>query len=149
MGFYPAQNSNSVPKFRYTPSVPSSMTKQFQNINGTKSCQEPIPILKHQLSLCFRNRWQTSFKLVSVMLNFALFADNKGLSGDQPRGLVVRVSDYWLWDPGFDSVLPWGFFLEGEVFHGDHGLGSLVAFKFKAPPSTSYSYITIHLIGTT
>jgi hypothetical protein len=46
-------------------------------------------------------------------------------------------------------VLPWGFFLEGEDPHGDHGLGSLVEFRFKAPPGTSYSYITIHLIGTT
>jgi hypothetical protein len=45
--------------------------------------------------------------------------------------------------------LPWEFFLEGEDPHGDHGLGSLVEFRFKAPPGTSYSYISIHLIGTT
>jgi hypothetical protein len=45
-------------------------------------------------------------------------------------------------------VLPWGFFLEGEDSLGAHGLGSLVELKFKAPPGTSYSYITIHLIGT-
>jgi hypothetical protein len=45
--------------------------------------------------------------------------------------------------------LPWEFFLEGKDPHGDHGLGSLVEFRFKAPPGTSYSYITIHLIGTT
>jgi hypothetical protein len=45
-------------------------------------------------------------------------------------------------------VIPWGFFLEGEDFHGDHGLGSLVALRFKAPPGTLYAYITIHLIGT-
>jgi hypothetical protein len=43
-------------------------------------------------------------------------------------------------------VLPWGFFLEGE---DSHGLGSLVELRFKAPPGTSYSYITIHLTGTT
>jgi hypothetical protein len=43
----------------------------------------------------------------------------------------------------------WGFFLEGEFPLGDHGLGSLVEFRFKAPPGTSYTYITIHLIGTT
>jgi hypothetical protein len=42
-----------------------------------------------------------------------------------------------------------GFFLDGEDSHGDHGLGSLVELRFKAPPGTSYSYITIHLIGTT
>jgi hypothetical protein len=46
-------------------------------------------------------------------------------------------------------VLPWGFFLEGEDSHGDHGLGSLVDFRFKAPPGTSYSYITTHFIGAT
>jgi hypothetical protein len=46
-------------------------------------------------------------------------------------------------------VLTWEFFLEGEDSHGDHGLGSLVELRFKAPPGTSYSYITIHLIGTT
>jgi hypothetical protein len=42
-------------------------------------------------------------------------------------------------------VLPWGFFLEGEDSHCDHGLGSLVELRFKAPlvlhihtsPSTS------------
>jgi hypothetical protein len=46
-------------------------------------------------------------------------------------------------------VLPWGFFLEGEDPLGDYGLGNLVEFRFKAHPGTSYSYITIHLIGTT
>jgi hypothetical protein len=45
-------------------------------------------------------------------------------------------------------VLSWGFFLEGEDSHGEHGLGSLVELRFKAPPGTSYSYITIHLIRT-
>jgi hypothetical protein len=46
-------------------------------------------------------------------------------------------------------VLPWEFFLEGEDSHGDHDLGILVELRFKAPPGTSYSYISIHLIGTT
>jgi hypothetical protein len=36
-----------------------------------------------------------------------------------------------------------GFSLEGADPHGDHGLGILVEFRFKAPPGTSYSYITI------
>jgi hypothetical protein len=44
-------------------------------------------------------------------------------------------------------VLSWGFFFEGEDSHGDHGLSSLVELGFKTPPGTSYSYITIHLIG--
>jgi hypothetical protein len=46
-------------------------------------------------------------------------------------------------------ALPWGFFLEGEASHGDHGLDSLVELRFQSPPGTPYSYITIHLIGTT
>jgi hypothetical protein len=46
-------------------------------------------------------------------------------------------------------VMPWGFFLEGVDSHGDHSLGSLVEVMFKASPGTSYSYITIHIIGTT
>jgi hypothetical protein len=45
-------------------------------------------------------------------------------------------------------VLPWGFFLKGEGSHDDHGLGSLLKLRFKAPPDISYSYITIQLIGT-
>src|SRR5215468_1298024 len=44
-------------------------------------------------------------------------------------------------------VLPWGFFLEGEDPHGDHGLGSLVEFRFKAPPGTAYPYINTHFIS--
>jgi hypothetical protein len=67
------------------------------------------------------------------------------LVSDQPRGLVVRVSDYWSWGPGFDSR-----FCHGDFsLKGNHGLGSSVELRFKAPPGTSYSYITIHLFGTT
>jgi hypothetical protein len=43
-----------------------------------------------------------------------------------PRGLVVS---FWLLIMRSRVqflVLPWGFFLEGEDSHGDHGLGSLV-----------------------
>jgi hypothetical protein len=35
---------------------------------------------------------------------------------DQPRGLVVRVSDYWSWGPGFDSRFCHGdFSLKGKI----------------------------------
>jgi hypothetical protein len=64
--------------------------------------------------------------------------------------LVVYWSEFLTTDhqvPG--SILPWVFFLEEEDSHGDHGLGILVEFRFKAHHGTSYSYITIHLIGTT
>jgi hypothetical protein len=44
-------------------------------------------------------------------------------------------------------VLPWEFLLEGDDSHDD--CGSVEELMFKAPPGTSCSYITIHLIGTT
>jgi hypothetical protein len=35
---------------------------------------------------------------------------------DQPRGLVVKVSDYWSWGPGFDSWFCHGdFSLKGKI----------------------------------
>ena len=37
-----------------------------------------------------------------------------------------------------------GIFLEGEDSHGDHRLGRLVEFRFKAPPGTTSSSITTH-----
>ena len=62
---------------------------------------------------------------------------------NQPRGLVVRVStnrEVLGSIPG--STL--GIFLEGEDSRGDHGLGRLVDFRFKAPPGTTSSSITTH-----
>ena len=37
-----------------------------------------------------------------------------------------------------------GIFLEGEDSRGDHGLGRLVEFRFKAPPGTTSSSINTH-----
>ena len=37
-----------------------------------------------------------------------------------------------------------GIFLEGEDSRGDHGLGRLVYFRFKAPPGTTSPSITTH-----
>ena len=37
-----------------------------------------------------------------------------------------------------------GIFLEGDDSRGDHGLGRLVAFRFKATPGTTSSSITTH-----
>jgi len=37
-----------------------------------------------------------------------------------------------------------GIFLEGEDSRGDHGLGRLVEFRFKAPPGTTSFSITTH-----
>jgi hypothetical protein len=56
--------------------------------------------------------------------------------------LLIMRSRVWF------PVLPWGFFLEGEDSHGDHGQSSLAELRFKAPPGTSYLYIIIHLIRT-
>jgi hypothetical protein len=66
--------------------------------------------------------------------------------------LVGKWSDFLTTDHEVPRSIPgstMGFFLEGEDSHGDHGLGSLVELRFKAPPGTSYSCTTIHLIGRT
>ena len=41
-------------------------------------------------------------------------------------------------------ALPWEFSLKGKIPRGDHGLGRLVEFRFKAPPGTTSSSITTH-----
>jgi hypothetical protein len=59
----------------------------------------------------------------NTFLNLNLY-QNK-LCTDQPRGLVVNVSDHQSFGSGFDSRLYHGnFSLIGEDPHGDHGLGS-------------------------
>jgi hypothetical protein len=66
--------------------------------------------------------------------------------------LVVRWSDFLTTDHEVPDSIPGStmmIFREGEDSHGYHGLGSLVKIRFKALPGTSYSYITIHLIGST
>jgi len=40
-----------------------------------------------------------------------------------------------------------GIFLEGEASLGDHGLGRLVEFRFKAPRGTTSSSITTHTLS--
>ena len=71
--------------------------------------------------------------LLLLLLSLLLYTD-------QPRGLVVRVSEV----PGSIPGSTVGIFLEGEDSRGDHGLGRLVEFRFKAPPGTTSSYITTH-----
>ena len=46
--------------------------------------------------------------------------------------------------PGLIPGSTMGIFLEGEDSGGDHGLGRLVEFRFKAPPGTTSSSITTH-----
>jgi len=62
---------------------------------------------------------------------------------DQPRGLMV---------PGSIPGSTVGIFPEREDSRGDHGLGRLVEYMFKGPPSTTSSHThphTTHIIGTT
>jgi hypothetical protein len=68
------------------------------------------------------------------------------------NSLVVKWSEFLTTDHEVPGSIPgsaMGIFPWREDPLGDHGLGSLVEFRFKALPGTSYSYITIHLIGTT
>jgi hypothetical protein len=46
--------------------------------------------------------------------------------------------------PGSIPYSNMGIFLEGEDPRGDHSLGRLVEFRFKAPPGTTSSSITTH-----
>jgi hypothetical protein len=63
------------------------------------------------------------FMSIELKCEKSLKCNIKG--NDQPRGLVVSVSDYYSGGPGFDSLLYHGdFSLIGENPHGDHGLGS-------------------------
>ena len=74
----------------------------------------------------------------------------KYLLYDQPRGLVVKVSETTNHEvPGSITGSTVGIFPKGEDSRGDHGLGRLVEFRFKGPPGITSSYITTHIIGTT
>jgi hypothetical protein len=149
------------------PSVRRS--KQTHNINFAPKYAVlfylPMPVSVHYTDLyfptCYRPRctvW-SSINLNVLFITLLLHETNKNKHigcfiirpCDQPASwsngqsfwlLIVRSRVRF-------PVLPRGFFVEGEDPHGDHGLGSLVEFRFKAPPGTSYSYITNHLIGTT
>jgi len=68
---------------------------------------------------------------------------------DQPRGLMAESLTTNHEVPGSIPGSTVGIFPEGENFRGDHGLGSLVEFRFKGPPGTTSSYITTLIIGTT
>ena len=57
---------------------------------------------------------------------------------------VLKPETFEYWCPDSSVEIVTGIFLEGEDSHGDHGLGILVEFRFKAPPGTSSSSITTH-----
>ena len=61
--------------------------------------------------------------------------------------LVVQWSESLTTNPEVPGSIPGttvGIFLEWEDSRGDHGLGRLVEFRFKAPPGTSSSSHTTH-----
>jgi hypothetical protein len=87
--------------------------------------------------------WITSFTVFIYSHVLKIITSTASWSSGQSFWLLIMRSR------GRFPVLPWGFFLEEEDPPGGNGLGSLVECRFKAPPGTSYSYITIHLIGTT
>ena len=60
---------------------------------------------------------------------------------------MVQWSEYLTTNHEVPGLIPGstvGIFLEGEDSHGDHGLGRLIEFMFKAPPGTTSSSITTH-----
>ena len=58
-------------------------------------------------------------------------------SGSEPLPTKLEV-------PGSIPDSTVGIFLEGEDSHGDHGLGRLVEFRYKALPGTTSPSITTH-----
>jgi hypothetical protein len=80
--------------------------------------------------------------------------DNNCTVQVNPTGPASRFSgkSFWLlimrsrFRPRFYRA---DFTLKVEDSHFDHGLCGLVKLRFKAPSGASYSYITIHLFGTT
>jgi len=71
--------------------------------------------------------------------------------GTTSTSLVVKWSESLPTNHEVPASIPGstvGIFPEGEDSRGDHGLGSLVEFRFKGPPGTTFSYITTHIIGT-
>ena len=67
---------------------------------------------------------------------------NRNLISDQPRGLVVRVSDYLSWGPGFDSRFYHGNFSLQEKIPVVTKVCVVSRFRLKAPPGISSSCIS-------
>jgi hypothetical protein len=108
-------------------------------------CRSDFSLKKHCLDSALY--WRTYCGLKLIKLNQIKINDLHVCPASWSSG-----QSFWLLIMGSRvrfPVLSCGFFLEGGVFHDDHGLGSSVELKFKAPPGASYSYITIQLIGTT
>ena len=66
---------------------------------------------------------------------------------DDKTNLVVQWSESLTTNHEVPGSIPGStvrIFLEGEDFRGDHGLGRLVEFRFKAPPGITSSSITTH-----
>ena len=69
------------------------------------------------------------------------------LSKRKETSLVVQWSESLTTNHEVPGSIPGstvGIFLKGEDSRGDHGLGRLVEFRFKAPPGTTCSSITTH-----
>jgi len=119
---YAAENCNSVPTFRDKPSVPSSTVKQSKTLSDrTKSCQETITILMHQLSLYMRNRLQRVCKLGSLMLNFALFADNRIFFSEKLKIILKYCRYLWIKSDNRIKVFSkctWKKKVEGNILKG-------------------------------
>ena len=68
-------------------------------------------------------------------------------SKKQLTSLVVQLPESLTTNHEVPGSIPGstvGIFLQGKDSHGDHGLGRLVEFRFKAPPGTTSSSITAH-----
>jgi len=59
-------------------------------------------------------------------------------------GPSFQPQSFEYWSPNRSVSIVSGIYLEGEDSHGDHGVGKLVEFRFKAPTETTSSSVTTH-----
>ena len=76
--------------------------------------------------------------LLSIFISTSLHVWPASWSSGQSFWLLITRSRVRF------PALPWEFSLKGKIPRSEHGLGRLVEFMFKAPPSTTSSSITTH-----
>jgi hypothetical protein len=115
--------------------------------SGSGRCFRPVVRQTAEWMNEWNNEWMTILES-SVQYNNYLFVYLCVciITSDQPRGLVVRVSDYWSWGPRFDSRFCHGdFSLKGKipmatmvwVVQLNLGLRPLLVLHIHISPSTS------------
>ena len=107
---------------------------------------DAVPITTSGLHVS--TRLQSSIAPIALLQTFPRLT--RSTTSDLPSVLYADATSLvvkWSESLTTNHEVP-GTFLEGEDSRGDHGLVSLVEFRFKGPPGTTSPYITTHIIGT-